>query len=587
MFLKGDRRRKMKNKMRKVTALMTGMTLVLVGLLSCDNWMVDSLLKKTEAGALSSVRIDGSGERGGGAGGVLILNAIVEPESAANSELIWESDRPDVAEVGRNSGVVALLKEGEAVITVRTGDGKYHDSRMVRVRNTVVAVTGLSLDSGDITGIARDVVILNAAVEPQDATDKGIKWTSSPPGVVKVINGMVILVGPGTATITATSMYDATVKESRTVTVDPVPVSGVTLNKRLIVGADSGTIHLSANVSPSNATNKKVSWESDNKTVATVERDTGVVTLQSTGDATITATAEGGIVAICEVKALVESSKDLKIKFKAVGTGVDQVNDTFEKIHNYLYGRSPADVGELIGLGDYIDLPFLQVAGYPVDDDTAVNGKIPAGQATGDQLRLIVVGRNSFNAQGSYEGSGSMETGGPDPAIAHIVMQFKDCPGNRRRNRINSNIDYGTSEMSEYLRGTFYDGLKKAGVPLDNGDIIWAPKRYVAFLGEIGASAVLITDKLWIPTAREMTGDASGSNPAESAVNQARLEYYDSPASRKKNTVLVNEQNIYYWTASPYVGYYGSVRSVNLSGDVSVYLNGNSLGGVAPAFCVK
>ena len=57
--------------------------------------------------------------------------------------------------------------------------------------------------------------------------------------------------------------------------------------------AISNTIQLTANVSPSNATNKSVTWTSSNETVASVDAN-GIVTGKTAGSATITASSTDG-----------------------------------------------------------------------------------------------------------------------------------------------------------------------------------------------------------------------------------------------------------------------------------------------------
>lgn len=60
------------------------------------------------------------------------------------------------------------------------------------------------------------------------------------------------------------------------------------------VEAVEGTsVQLKAEVSPTNATDTTVTWKSNNENVATVD-ETGLVTIQSPGDAIVTATANDG-----------------------------------------------------------------------------------------------------------------------------------------------------------------------------------------------------------------------------------------------------------------------------------------------------
>ena len=81
---------------------------------------------------------------------------------------------------------------------------------------------------------------------------------------------------------------------------DPVvAVTGISLNQSSVSLEVGGTVSLTATVSPSNATDKSVTWSSSNTGVATVAG--GVVTAVAEGTASVTAAA-GGKSAQCEVK---------------------------------------------------------------------------------------------------------------------------------------------------------------------------------------------------------------------------------------------------------------------------------------------
>lgn len=79
-----------------------------------------------------------------------------------------------------------------------------------------------------------------------------------------------------------------------------VQVSGISLNKSEISLHVNETEILSATITPENATDTSVLWESSNATIATVTG--GKITALRVGSATITATAnDGGQIATCEV----------------------------------------------------------------------------------------------------------------------------------------------------------------------------------------------------------------------------------------------------------------------------------------------
>ena len=78
------------------------------------------------------------------------------------------------------------------------------------------------------------------------------------------------------------------------VDVTPVAVNSVTVTPATATVEAKRTVQLTANISPSNATNKKVTWTSSNTDVATVDAN-GLVRGVAAGTATITATtADGG-----------------------------------------------------------------------------------------------------------------------------------------------------------------------------------------------------------------------------------------------------------------------------------------------------
>ncbi len=71
-----------------------------------------------------------------------------------------------------------------------------------------------------------------------------------------------------------------------------IPVASVELSQTEITLEVDGTATLTAAVTPDNATNKTVTWESDKESIATVD-NTGKVTAIAEGTAKITATADG------------------------------------------------------------------------------------------------------------------------------------------------------------------------------------------------------------------------------------------------------------------------------------------------------
>lgn len=137
-------------------------------------------------------------------GGTATLTATVAPENATDKTVTWESDKTNIATVD-NNGKVAAIKDGTAIITAKTANGKTATCT-VTVNAAVIAVTGIELNKTELTLEIGDEETLTATVSPENATDKTVTWTSDKENIATVDNtGKVTAIKNGTATITATA----------------------------------------------------------------------------------------------------------------------------------------------------------------------------------------------------------------------------------------------------------------------------------------------------------------------------------------------------------------------------------------------
>ena len=218
------------------------------------------------------------------------LTATVEPTNATNKGVTWSSDHEAVATVDQN-GTVTAVKAGTATIMVTTADGSKTAACEVTVNAPTKPVTNVTLEPTTLTLEAGSTGKLTATVEPSDATNQTVTWSSNNEQVATVADGTVTAVKEGTAAITVKTA-DGNYQATCAVTVKPQNVLvthiSVTGTASLYVG---DTAKLTAKVEPTNATNPAVTWSSNNESVATVGTD-GTVTAVSAGTATITATAK-------------------------------------------------------------------------------------------------------------------------------------------------------------------------------------------------------------------------------------------------------------------------------------------------------
>ncbi|MDD4778776.1 MAG: Ig-like domain-containing protein [Fermentimonas sp.] len=166
-----------------------------------------------------------------------------------------------------------------------------------------VLVISVSLDKTSTSITKGNTETLIASINPANATNKALSWSSSNPSVATVNNsGVVSAVSTGSATITVTTTDGGKTANCYVTVTEPVTaVTSVSLNKNNTTIVKGNNETLIATIYPANATNRTISWISSNPSVATVNAN-GIVSAVSTGMATITAiSADGGKVATCKV----------------------------------------------------------------------------------------------------------------------------------------------------------------------------------------------------------------------------------------------------------------------------------------------
>lgn len=185
-----------------------------------------------------------------------------------------------------------------------TGDCYRYFGLPVRpVYGEVVPVAEITLSSTSMDLLIGQTGQLTATVLPNNATYKGLIWTSSDESVATVdVTGKVTAVSIGTVSIAA---HSADAKKSAVCEVTVLQkAESITLDKTsLEIYVGDEPVALVATVQPDTYTSKDFTWSSSNKSIATVD-DEGKVTAVTNGTATITVkTSDGsGLSATCSVK---------------------------------------------------------------------------------------------------------------------------------------------------------------------------------------------------------------------------------------------------------------------------------------------
>ncbi|WP_213842676.1 Ig-like domain-containing protein [Enterobacter hormaechei] len=226
------------------------------------------------------------------AGKTVQLSAGITMSKSADS-FTWTSANDQVATVS-GTGLVTGVTPGKVKITATGKQTQLSASVEVTVKPVSVESVTVTPDSTSVE--KRKSVKLRVDVQPSNATNKRVTWTSKNSDKATVDqNGNVAGIAVGTATIEVVSQ-DGSHKATATVEVtEPVvAVTGVSVDPSTTSVEANKTVQLTANIEPAGATNKRVTWASKNAEFATVDSATGLVTGVVAGTATIEVTTEDG-----------------------------------------------------------------------------------------------------------------------------------------------------------------------------------------------------------------------------------------------------------------------------------------------------
>lgn len=197
----------------------------------------------------------------------------------------------------------------------------YGFAEQTRVVQEAAVLEALALDRSEATLTEGESLALLVSFFPADYPNQKVSWTSSAPGVATVENGLVKAGQAGEAVISAVSAA-GTASASCRISVEtngepapePIPVTDVVLNEHELTLAPGETFRLKAEVFPSYADNKRVDWESDDVSIATVEK--GSVTAVAEGETIIRVTTHDG-----------DFTDECRIRVATIPTGVEEVTD--------------------------------------------------------------------------------------------------------------------------------------------------------------------------------------------------------------------------------------------------------------------
>lgn len=251
------------------------------------------------------------------------LEAFVLPENATDKNVIWNSSDNSIVTVDKN-GKIKAKQIGSAVISASVESGKVSAECQIIVEP--IPVISIKLSHKNVKLHVGSVIEISASLEPSNATDKTIKWSSSDNSVVTVDEGKVKGIKIGKAIVSA-SADDGKVTETCEVEVIPFAVTGIELDVQSLKLMSGDQKQLKYIITPENADNKEVIWSVQDETIASVNTN-GLVTAKKNGTTKVVVkTVDGGFTAECKVDVV---GIDGMISAKITGGTIIEISGTVQ-----------------------------------------------------------------------------------------------------------------------------------------------------------------------------------------------------------------------------------------------------------------
>jgi len=209
----------------------------------------------------------------------------------------WQQNNPKIAKIDK--GIIYAIAAGNTKITGKVGGQQLPITVTITGKTeSTIPVSDIKLDSSNITLVKGNVTKLAATVNPSNATNKSLGWSSRNQEVAAVADdGTITAVGEG-ETIVSCKAQDGSNKEATCVVrvkskADNKLVTEIKLDKINITLKEKETLKLNATIKPSDVTNQALSWVSSNPEIVTVKQD-GRINAVALGVAVITCKALDG-----------------------------------------------------------------------------------------------------------------------------------------------------------------------------------------------------------------------------------------------------------------------------------------------------
>jgi uncharacterized protein YjdB len=268
------------------------------GLVHCENlrgkgWNIIipvGVTNITVSGATSAITSDN---------GTLQMIATVLPSDASDKAVIWSILSGSGLATISPAGLLTAIDNGTVTVKAEANDGSgISGIFVVTISNQIISVSGITIIGGNSITSDNGTLQLNAEVIPVNASNKTVTWSIVSGALLCSVNssGLVTALDNGTVSVRASANDGSGVYTVFTITISNqlIKVTGIIITGATSAMLVNGTLQLTAQVLPENATSKNVIWSVTGGTGQASISATGLVKAIKNGTIVIRATSNDG-----------------------------------------------------------------------------------------------------------------------------------------------------------------------------------------------------------------------------------------------------------------------------------------------------
>ena len=347
------------------------------------------------------------------------ISYVINPQDTI---VEFSSSNPSVVSISSN--VLTAKAVGTSIITCKA-KGVVKTIK-VSVLTNIVDVLSLEI-SGSSSVYVGKTIKMEALIKPENASDKSVNWSLDRNDLASITNdGVLTGIKPGTVKVICTVSSKITTK---VINVLPIPVSKIEVSSNNISLNQGDTYYLNPIITPSDATNKNITYKSSNPSVASV--NSGYIQAINPGIANITLTCDNVSISVI---VLVKSKTFTNPLLNGADPYVMKYNNTYYLV--FTSGSTSIDIYTSTNLYEfkYAKTVYTNDKVIWAPEIHFINNKFyiyyakPKGTSntTSYKQRMYVLESTSNNPLGEYKDLGEVSGMDDNYAIDGTVMNYNN-----------------------------------------------------------------------------------------------------------------------------------------------------------------